>query len=260
MEHIGEKEMIINIENCNCIKNGLININANSLNIKYGLNGTGKSTIGKAILYFSNQDNDLLSNLRPYNSDVNPEVKNCKFKKVRLFDENYVNRYLFENDSFLNNSYQVFLRNTELDKMRENTENLLKSLKNIFEESDDLKDLMNFLPNYGNITNFDDGNISKRGGLGELLKGNGSGFDKHEELNSYKPFYENRDFSDVSKWAKWRNDGIKQMNGESCPFCTHNMNLLSIEKQNKTISTVFKNSALKTANEVLDFLQKAVER
>lgn len=259
MEHIGEK-MIINIENCNCIKSGLININTNSLNIKYGLNGTGKSTIGKTILYFSNQDNDLLSNLRPYNSDVNPEVKNCKFKKVRLFDENYVNRYLFENDSFLNNSYQVFLRNTELDKMRENTENLLKSLKNIFEESDDLKDLMNFLPSYGNITNFDNGNISKRGGLGELLKGNGSGFDKHEELNSYKPFYENRDFSDVSKWAKWRNDGIKQMNGESCPFCTHNMNLLSIEKQNKTISTVFKNSALKTANEVLDFLQKAVEK
>lgn len=260
MEHIEEKEISINIENCNCIKSAIININANSLNIKYGLNGTGKSTISKAILYFSNQDNELLSNLRPYNSDVNPKVKNCNFKKVRLFDENYVNRYLFENDSFLNNSYQVFLRNKELDKMRENTENLLKSLKNIFDESDDLKDLMNFLPSYENITNFDDGNISKRGGLGELLKGNGSGFDKHEELNSYKPFYENRDFSDVSKWAKWRNDGIKQMNGESCPFCTHNMNLLSIEKQNKTISTVFKNSALKKANEVLDFLQKAVEK
>lgn len=260
MEHIEEKEISINIENCNCIKSAIININANSLNIKYGLNGTGKSTISKAILYFSNQDNELLSNLRPYNSDVNPKVKNCNFKKVRLFDENYVNRYLFENDSFLNNSYQVFLRNKELDKMRENTENLLKSLKNIFDESDDLKDLMNFLPSYGNITNFDDGNISKRGGLGELLKGNGSGFDKHEDLNSYKPFYENRDFSDVSKWAKWRNDGIKQMNGESCPFCTHNMNLLSIEKQNKTISTVFKNSALKKANEVLDFLQKAVEK
>ena len=252
-ENIGVKEMSINIENCNCIKSAVININDNSLNIKYGLNGTGKSTISKAILYFSNQDNDLLSNLRPYNSDVNPKVKNCKFKKVRLFDENYVNRYLFENDSFLNNSYQVFLRDKELDKMRENTETLLKSLKKIFEESDDLKDLMNFLPTYGNITNFDDGNISKRGGLGELLKGNGSGFDKHEELNSYKPFYENRDFSDVSKWAKWRNDGIKQMNGESCPFCTQTLNLASIEEQNKTISTVFKNSALKTANEVLDF-------
>jgi hypothetical protein len=259
MEGINEV-MSINIENCNCIKSANININTNSLNIKYGLNGTGKSTISKAILYFSNQDNDSLSNLRPYNSDVDPKIKNCKFKKVRLFDENYVNKYLFENDSFLNNSYQVFLRDKELDKMRENTENLLKSLKNIFEESEELNDLMNFLPSYRNITNFDNGNISKRGGLGELLKGNGSGFDNHEELNSYKPFYENRDFSDVSKWAKWRNDGIKQMNGESCPFCTHNMNLESIEKQNKTISTVFKNSALKTANEVLDFLQNAVEK
>lgn len=260
MELIEDKAMSINIENCNCIKSASININANSFNIKYGLNGTGKSTISKAILCFSNQDDDALSNLRPYNSDVDPKVKNCEFKKVRLFDENYVNRYLFEKDSFLNNSYQVFLRNKELDQMRENTENLLKGLRNIFEVSDDLNDLMNFLPSYRNITNFDNGKISRRGGLGELLKGNGSGFDKHEELNPYKPFYENREFSDVSKWAKWRNDGIKHMNGESCPFCTHNMNLVSIKKQNKTISTVFKNSALKTANEVLDFLQKAAER
>lgn len=255
---MGNDIVNLNILNCNCIRNANIAIKKNCFNIKYGLNGTGKSTISKAILYFSNQDNESLSNLRPYNSNEDPNIENCEFKQVRLFDENYVNRYLFENNSFLNNSYKVFLRNKELDKMRDNTEKLLRSLKNVFEESDDLIDLMNFLPIYRNITNFDDGNISKRGGVGEVLKGNGSGFDKYKELNSYKPFYENRDFSDVSKWAKWRNDGIKQMNGELCPFCTHNMDLPIIEKQNKTISTVFKNSALKTANEVLDFLQKAV--
>lgn len=74
----------------------------------------------------------------------------------------------------------------------------------------------------------------------------------------YKPFYD-RDLASVSKWAKWRNDGIKQMNGETCPFCADELKE-EIEKQNKVISKVFKNSALSTANAVLEYLREAVEK
>ncbi|QDJ13675.1 hypothetical protein CEP45_07370 [Mergibacter septicus] len=250
----------LKIENCNCINHAELTIKPNTLNIKYGLNGTGKSTLSKAILYYSNQDAEELLKLKPYNSDEEPNLENCDFKNVRLFDESYVNKYLFENTSFLNNSYQVFLRDKDLDIMKNNTENLLRGLQSVFEESNDVKELMSFLPNYVNITSFKNGSISKRGGIGELLKGNGSGFDKYEELNPYKPFYEDRDFTAVSKWAKWRNDGINQMNGDSCPFCTHDMDKVNIERQNKTISSVFKSSALKVANEVLVFLQNGVEK
>lgn len=250
----------LKIENCNCINRAELTIKPNTLNIKYGLNGTGKSTLSKAILYYSNKDAEELLKLKPYNSDEEPNLENCDFKNVRLFDENYVNKYLFENTSFLNNSYQVFLRDKDLDTMKNNTENLLRGLQSVFEESNDVKELMSFLPNYMNITSFKNGSISKRGGIGELLKGNGSGFNKYEELNPYKPFYEGRDFTAVSKWAKWRNDGISQMNGDSCPFCTHDMDKVNIERQNKTISSVFKSSALKVANEVLVFLQNGVEK
>lgn len=250
----------LKIENCNCINRAELTIKPNTLNIKYGLNGTGKSTLSKAILYYSNKDAEELLKLKPYNSDEEPNLENCDFKNVRLFDENYVNKYLFENTSFLNNSYQVFLRDKDLDTMKNNTENLLRGLQSVFEESNDVKELMSFLPNYMNITSFKNGSISKRGGIGELLKGNGSGFDKYEELNPYKPFYEGRDFTAVSKWAKWRNDGISQMNGDSCPFCTYDMDKVNIERQNKTISSVFKSSALKVANEVLVFLQNGVEK
>lgn len=37
------------IKNCNNIKEGNINVEENKLNIKYGINGTGKSTLSKAI-------------------------------------------------------------------------------------------------------------------------------------------------------------------------------------------------------------------
>ena len=41
--------MDIVIKNCNNIVNGTIKIVKGCLNVKYGINGTGKSTIAKAI-------------------------------------------------------------------------------------------------------------------------------------------------------------------------------------------------------------------
>lgn len=46
------------IRNCNCIKNAEIEIVENTLNIKYGLNGTGKTTISEAIFAKSSGNDD----------------------------------------------------------------------------------------------------------------------------------------------------------------------------------------------------------
>ena len=43
--------MNISIANCNNIEHGTVAIEENRLNIKYAINGTGKSTIAKAIEY-----------------------------------------------------------------------------------------------------------------------------------------------------------------------------------------------------------------
>mgnify|MGYP003294202853 CR=1 FL=1 len=63
----------------------------------------------------------------------------------------------------------------------------------------------------------------------------------------------------VSKWAKWRNDGINQMHGDLCPFCTHDLETEVINEQNKVFEKVFKASALSTANAVLEYLEEAVK-
>jgi len=64
--------------------------------------------------------------------------------------------------------------------------------------------------------------------------------------------------SEVSQWAKWRNEGIKEIHGDNCPFCTKKLEK-DIEQQNQVIGKVFKNSALSVANAVLGYLKKAVE-
>lgn len=59
-------EVSILLENCNCIKNGCIKIETNALNIKYGLNGVGKSTLSRAIYLKSNKNEEEIRNLLPY--------------------------------------------------------------------------------------------------------------------------------------------------------------------------------------------------
>lgn len=252
-------KQMIKILNCNCIDEAEIEIEEGALNIKYGSNGTGKSTLSKAIFAMARNDKDLLNELKPYGKSDSPDVQNFTYKKVRVFDESYVNSYLFQEKSFLENSYRVFLRSDECDKLALQITELLQALQGVFQDSEEIKNLRYFLPKYFIAINYKDGTISKRGGVGELLKGNGGGFDKHEELKPYSPFYAGRDMATISKWAKWRNDGIKQMNGDACPFCTHDMDADVIGKQNTVFEKVFKASALSTANAVLEYIEEAVE-
>lgn len=48
----------IRVKNCNCISDATIEIVEKSLNIKYGSNGTGKSTISEAIYAQANNETD----------------------------------------------------------------------------------------------------------------------------------------------------------------------------------------------------------
>lgn len=51
--------MILNFTSCNNITNGQVEIAEGCLNIKYGVNGTGKSTISKVIEAFVKNDDNL---------------------------------------------------------------------------------------------------------------------------------------------------------------------------------------------------------
>lgn len=250
----------IKIKNCNCISDATIRIVENTLNIKYGSNGTGKSTISEAVYAQANNEIDMLESLKPYGADENshPIVDNPYFHVVKVFNEDYVNSYLFQGDEFLDDSFQVFLKSDKCDTLAAQIAGMLEELQDLINDIDAIHNLRTFLPQYTEAVKASDGTVSRRGGVSEFINGNGGGFDHYSELEAYKPFY-SRDLTSVSKWAKWRNDGIKQMCGEDCPFCT-NVLPSDIVQQNKIISKVFKNSALSVANAVLDYLQTAVDQ
>ncbi|MDY5481170.1 MAG: hypothetical protein SPG03_02100 [Veillonella caviae] len=248
----------IGIKNCNCINEGKIEIARNALNIKYGLNGIGKSTIARAI-YLDSNDNSL-DELRPYGSEDDGELIDNPFKNVKCFNEQYITQYLFEGDKFFDNTYKVFLKDASFEGLKHASSQMLAGLSNSLDAIISHEDFLSYLEQYISITRYSDRGISKTGGMKEVLSGNGSGFENHEELKGYKNFYTDRDFVDVSKWAKWRTDGIKQIHGEDCPFCTHQMNMQNLEVENDVLEKVFKASALKTANEITEFLELGVEK
>lgn len=109
----------IRVKNCNCISDATIEIVEKSLNIKYGSNGTGKSTISEAIYAQANNETDRLKDFKPYGSNDNsqPTVDNPYFHVVKVFNEDYVNSYLFQGDEFLDDSFQVFLKSDKCDSL-----------------------------------------------------------------------------------------------------------------------------------------------
>lgn len=250
-------EVSILLENCNCIKNGCIKIETNALNIKYGLNGVGKSTLSRAIYLKSNKNEEEIRNLLPYGEeDANKiVVDGVCFNKVMIFDEKYVNSYLFEKEGILENSFNVFLKSEKCEKLSEDITKMLNDLKDIFNKDSRIQKLDELLSNFNETLKYSNGNISKKGGIGEFLKGNGAGFDKYVSISAYKPFY-TMNTSKLSKWAKWRNDGTSYIIDNACPFCTEKLKE-NINDDNDLISKVFKNSALTTASAIIEYLEIA---
>ena len=108
-------ETVIEISNCNNISEAKISITENTLNIKYGCNGTGKSTISEAIRIKT--EGKRLEVLKPFtddeNDDANPLVNDIKFTKVKVFNEDYIKNYLFKSEGIFADSYSVLLQSKE---------------------------------------------------------------------------------------------------------------------------------------------------
>lgn len=254
------EQNVININSCNNITSANIKIQNNSINIKFGPNGTGKTTISQALFYKTENHEDLKL-LNPYNQDgATPNVGDIPFKNVKVFNELFIKQYLFQEKSIIKNSYNVLLKSSECEKIASDISKILYDLQTYFVTNAPIKDIQNILDEYVQAVNFSDGKISKRGGIGELVKGRGAGFEKHSVLDAYRPYYSMNDYSKVASWTKWRFDGISQMSiDDLCPFCANHVDTTKIENQNNIIKKVFKSSAVKIAVLILEYLDKGIE-
>lgn len=123
-------EIKITIENCNNISHGELTLEENKLNIKYGMNGTGKSSLSTAISLIS-QGKDL-TELKPFGSgdEVVPTINLSKnIRVVKVFNEEFVNNMVFKESKVIDNAFDVFIRTPDYEQKRAELDSRLTKLK-----------------------------------------------------------------------------------------------------------------------------------
>ena len=245
----------IQIHNCNNIKEGTIVIEPNKLNIKYGINGTGKTTIAKAIQY--SVEEDKLQRLQSYYSQDSVSVEiNPAFNKVLVFNEEFVNQVVFVEDEVIENSFEVFLKTPNYEEKRKLLDEHLKMLREIVVEDKEIIELKNKLIAINSkFSRTSTGKLSNTGALKSLLSKQNL-YNIPAELESYRPFLENAD-NNIA-WIDWVNKGDAFDNQDCCPYCSEGLKETHTQKRDAFKQTYTKKDS-QNLKEVLDLIQELKE-
>lgn len=221
--------MQVSIGNCNNITHGIITIEENLLNIKYAINGTGKSTVAKGIECVAGHDEEELKNLTPYSNigttdaTLLPHIEGIpENTSIAVFNEAYVDKYVFLEDELVKNSFDIFVKTPRYEQHRDEINALVSSIRAIFDSTPELESLISDLTEF--ITCF--GNNARTGisASGALAKG----FSKGNLIQNIPTGLE--DYSDFlraeknSTWLKWQATGRDFLEISSkCPFCARDI-------------------------------------
>lgn len=215
------------LKNCNNIDFGTIEIHENSLNIKYAINGTGKSTIAKAIQYALNdhskntQELKNLTSFKNIGTNLNPPeiAGNENITSIKIFNENYMDEFVFKEDELLKGSFDILIRDDTYERGLEEIALLTSQLQNNLAADQDIADLIRdfseISSSFGKPTR--SGGIHGSSGLAKALKDGNKVINIPKGLEIYKDFIQH---DENYKWVKWQLEGRNYLNiSEGCPFC-----------------------------------------
>lgn len=253
--------MEIEIRNCNNIDNGRVALAEGLLNIKYAINGTGKSTISKAILkYVSSRvsgNNELLE-LKPFKSindnGVIPAVVGCEaIDSVKVFDESYINEFTYQPDELLKGSFDILIRDENYDSVMAEIEELVSQIKDHFTKDQDIEAL---------ISDFDElsssfGKPTKKGvhgsgAIAKALRGGNKVTNIPEGLEAYQQFIQGEN---NVKWVKWQLDGGQFIEEtDSCPYCVSDVK--EAKETIKRVGEVYDSKSIQSLNKLVQIFQR----
>lgn len=245
----------IQIHNCNNIKDGTICIETNKLNIKYGINGTGKTTISNAIKY--SIEGDKLQKLQSYYSSEKASIEvSPQFNKILVFNEEFINQVVFVEDEVIENSFEVFLKTPNYEEKKRKLDEHLKNLREIVVEDNEIIDLKNKLITInGKFSRTSTGKLSNTGVLKSLLSKQNL-YNIPPELETYKPFIEDTD-NNIA-WIDWVNKGDAFDNRDCCPYCSEGLKENHTQKKDIFRKT-YKKKDSQNLKEVLELIHELKE-
>lgn len=253
--------MHILLENCNNIDNGTITLKENRLNIKYAINGTGKSTISKAIIASINDQkngsNELLK-LKPFkyidSKDNNPSVTGIdSIKLVKVFDEEYTNKYIFLPDELVQGSFDIFIRDEEYEKGMAEINELTKTIQEMFAQDKDIDELINdfneLSSSFGKPVK---SGIHGSSNISKAFKDGNKVRNVPKEVEDYKEYIQSE--TNI-KWIKWIIDGRVYLDlSDNCPYCVTN---ISTKKEKiAKISDIYEPRVIEYINKIVSVFSR----
>lgn len=253
--------MNVEIQNCNNIDSAKLSITENIINIKYAYNGTGKSTIAKALQCYSTGDNDTLEGLMPFKyrdgnpGNVQPKIISAgNIKNVMCFNEDYVNQFIFKPEELVSNSCDIFIRTDAYKKTEQEIAEIVKNIQHQFTNNPELETLIfNLKELSGAFKLTSSGQLSKSStGLKGLSVGNKI---THipQGLESYTPFIQ----SDKNvNWIDWQTKGHAEYSNLAtvCPFCSTDST--SKKELISRISQEYDKNLIKNLTGIIDMVSK----
>lgn len=247
----------IRIKDCNSIGEALISLRRSSLNIKYGPNGLGKSTIARA-LTLRTEGAGHLTELTPFKyraiaDGPRPVVEGAEeINSVLTFNDAYVTQFVFQPDEVLKNSFEIFINTDDYRQGLEKIESMFQSLKETFAQQTEFNEaLISFteLRDAFNVTKTGVVAKTSRGlkalGVGGKLK------NIPAPLQGYKGFLHS---SDPAGWITWQSKGKAFLElSENCPFCS----VQSVDKATATqVSAEYESAAVKNMSALRNAIDK----
>jgi len=249
---LGRQENILRIDlkNCNNIVSGQVDLEEGLLNIRYAVNGTGKSTIGKAIALAS--ENADLSSLQTFGHSENPEVSlSPALKRVLLFNEDFVNNIVFQESEVIKSAFEVLIKTPEYERRQHQLQERLKRLHIDVEQNQDLSTLITTGQAVLGKFSLTQSEQLKQVGAIKSLTTTKSIFKLPTELVKFKPLMEKGYITD---WVGWKTEGAKFDDNHICPFCTVPLSD-QYEGEKAMFTEAYSKSNVKNVKEVLTLFE-----
>lgn len=242
----------IKIENCNNIAEGELTIEDGKLNILYGINGTGKTTIAKAIEF--SKEPQKIEELQsfftenPASVSISPEVG-----KILVFNEDFVRDIVFKEDEVIQNSFEVFLKTPNYSQKKAQLDRHLQALHNIMKQDEEIQGLQRLLEQIaGKFKRNTNGKLSKTGVYKSVLSKSNL-YNIPEELDSYRPFITNTEIN--IPWIDWKSKGDAFDVGDGCPYCSETLNRSVHNQRKEVFKKTYKKADSQNLKDLLDLLE-----
>jgi energy-coupling factor transporter ATP-binding protein EcfA2 len=256
--------MEINVRNCNNITSAQLFIEEGKLNIRFAPNGTGKSTISKAIQFASSGDQQALSDLLPFRlreqnpEKLAPEVSGIEqINSIMIFNEKYVEDIAFKPEELVENSFDIFIRNDTYKAVEADIKQYVEAIQQEFTNNPDLELLISNLRELSGAFKITaSGGLSKSSTGMKGLSGGNKIANIPPGLEAYQPFIQS---PKSVNWIDWQAKGHKEFSGlsDSCPFCTTDST--AKQEQIAKVSQEYDKNLIKNLLSILGVVEKLGE-